>query len=57
MAFSIPAARGAAGLEKTAEFAAIVAGRQHEQLAGDELITPLLRQLVGDVQELVEITA
>jgi hypothetical protein len=56
MAFS-SAARGAAGLEHPAEFAAVLAGREHEKLAGYELIAALLRQLVGDVQQLVEIVA
>ena len=50
MAFSMPAREAPAGLEQTAELAAIIAGGQHEQLARDELITPLLRQLVGHVQ-------
>ena len=43
-------ARRAVGLQHSAELAAIVAGREHEQFAGNELIAALLRQLVGDVQ-------
>ncbi len=50
-------ARRAVGLEQPAQLAAIIAGRQHEQLAGNELIAALLRQLVGDIQELVQIVA
>ena len=34
-------ARGAAGFQDAAEFAAVVAGREHEQLAGDELVAAL----------------
>ena len=50
-------ARGAAGFQDAAEFAAIVAGREHEQFAGNELVAALLSQLVGDVEQLVEIVA
>ena len=40
-----------------AEFAAVVARREDEQLARDELIGALLGQLVGDVEQFVEIVA
>ena len=49
--------RRAAGLQDAAELAAVVAGREHEQLAGNELIAALLGELVGDVEQLVEIVA
>jgi hypothetical protein len=43
-------ARGLDLFERLADRAAVLDRRQHEQLAGDELIAALLRQLVGDVQ-------
>ncbi len=49
--------RRAAGLQDTAEFAAVIAGREHEQLAGDELIAALLGELVGDIQQFIEVVA
>ena len=48
---------GAVGLEQPSQLAAVVAGREHEQFAGNELIAALLRQLVGDVQQLVQVVA
>jgi hypothetical protein len=56
MAFSRPA-RARRSLQHPPELAAILAGRQHEQLARNELVAALLRQLVGDVQQLVEVVA
>ena len=46
---------GAGVLQDLAECAAVLAGRQHEEFARDVLVAALLRQLVGDVQELAEI--
>jgi hypothetical protein len=48
---------GAAGLQDPAELAAVLAGREHEQLAGDELVAPLLGQLVREIQQFIEIIA
>ena len=57
MAFSRAARVAPLAFRHPAELAAIVAGRQHEQFAGNELIAALLRELVGDVQQLVQIVA
>ena len=48
-------ARGLHLLERLAERTTILDRRQHEQLAGDELIAALLRQLVGDVEQSAQI--
>ena len=47
----------AAGLQDAAQLAAVVAAREHEQFTGYELIAALLRQLVRDVEQLVQIVA
>ncbi len=44
-------------LQDAPQLTAVLAGREHEQLAGNELIAALLRQLVGDVEQLVQIVA
>src|SRR5579885_650743 len=44
-----------AGLAENAREIAVLEGREHEELAGDELIAPLLRQLVGDVEHAVQV--
>src|ERR1700722_17601881 len=49
--------RGTVGLKQPAEFTPVIASREHEQLTGNELIAALLRQLVGDVQQLVQVVA
>ena len=53
--FSIAASIGAllrAGrLQRRAQLALVLQRRQHEQLAGDELVAALLRQLVGEVEQ------
>ncbi len=42
-------------LQHTAEIAAVLARRQHEQLAGDIAVAPLLGELIGHVQEFVQV--
>ena len=54
MAFST-APRIDAGLLEDPREGLVLEGRKHEQLAGDVLVTPLLRQLVGDVENAVEL--
>src|SRR6202000_591024 len=39
----------AVGFQQSAELAAILAGRENEQFAGNELVAALLRELIGDV--------
>ena len=55
MAFSIAPLTTPASLQQLASVALVVEGREHEQLAGDELIAALLRQLVGDVEQAVQV--
>ncbi len=43
--------RGAGRLQCRAQLALVLQRRQHEQLAGNELIAALLRQLVGEVEQ------
>ncbi len=50
-------ALGARGFQDASELAAIVAGGQDEQLARDELIAAFLRELIGHIEQLVEIVA
>ena len=53
-----PARRARArGLQDAPELAAILDGGQHKQLARDELIAALLRELIGQVEQLVQIVA
>ena len=56
MALSIAPLHGA-GLaqQDAAERALVLAGREHEQLAGDVLVVALLGELVGEVQQLAEV--
>ncbi len=44
-----------AGIAEDARQIAVLEGREHEELARDELIAALLRQLVGDVEDAVEV--
>jgi hypothetical protein len=44
-------------LQRGTQLALVLQRRQHEQLAGDELVAALLRQLVGEVEQAVEIIA
>ena len=50
-------ARGAVRLEQAPDLAPILARREHEQFARNELVAALLCQLVGDIQQLVEVIA
>src|SRR3546814_15905500 len=47
----------ACGLERAPGFAVVVDRGEQEQLAGDEGIAALLRQLVGDVEQAAEVVA
>jgi hypothetical protein len=51
MAFSSFASGRAGILQQRARAGPVFERREHEQLAGDELVAALLRQLVGDVQQ------
>ena len=42
-------------LENLAEWPPVIAGSQHEELAGDELVFTLLGQLVGDIEQAREV--
>src|SRR6185437_16369813 len=44
-----------AGLAEDPGEIAVLEGREHEELARDELVTALLRELVGDVENAVEV--
>ena len=57
IAFSIAARVARASLSALPTRTAVLERRQHEQLAGDELIAALLRQLVGDVEQPAQIVA
>ncbi len=48
---------GAGGFERLADLALVVERRDDEELAGDELVAALLRQLVGQHQQAVQIVA
>ena len=50
-------ASNAVGLQQSPELAAIIAGREHEQFAGNELIPALLSEFIGNIQQLVQIVA
>ena len=49
--------RRAGRLQRRAELALVVQRREHEQLAGDELVAALLRELVGEVEQAGQIVA
>ena len=49
------ALHGTGLLENGLERRGVVQRREHEQLAGDVLVIPLLRQFVGQVEELVQV--
>jgi hypothetical protein len=49
--------RGTRGLERLACLAAVLERGQQEQLAGDEGVAALLRQLVGDVEQAHQVVA
>ena len=43
--------RGAGRLQRRAQFAFVLQRREHEQLAGDELVAALLREFVGEIEQ------
>src|SRR6202012_5014434 len=47
----------AIGLEQAAELTPVIAGSKYKQLAGNELIAALLRQLVRHIKQFMEVVA